>query len=244
LSQLWGDVLWGDVFREKGPVVQSRFAMLPLVCCACWLGSAQALRGQALQLPTFQFFTTETSVLVPDQGTASLGGVGRSSTGSNQFGSPFFPGTRSFGSQTSAGRVSVTAQIHDFEAADAALLGPLARNQGLGPAAAELAGRGPLREAQEPLASVAELAARKAASQVSQHAEAEELLKRSRKAQAEGKAGAAKIYLQMAAKRATGQLRQDILAELAASTPPPKSRFATRPGSEPAENAKPGPVAR
>ncbi len=182
------------------------------VLLAVMLMTTSAAHAQVVQLPTFQSFSTDSSVLVPDQGTASLGGVTRSITGSNQFGPPFLPSNRSFGSQTGAAGMSVSAKIHDFEAMDAALLG----------GATEVAGHGGVATASQagvpgPLASVAELAARKAATQAAEQAEAEQLLERGLKARTEGKPGVAKVYLQMAAKRSTGKLKQQILAALANS---------------------------
>ena len=82
-----------------------------LFCCMTLL--AGTARGQTLQLPTFEYFSTDSSVLVPDRGTAVLGGVGRSSSGSDQFGSPLFPSNRAFGRQSSAAQVTISAQIHD-----------------------------------------------------------------------------------------------------------------------------------
>jgi hypothetical protein len=182
------------------------------VLLAILLTTASAARAQVVQLPTFQFFSIDTSVMVPDQGTASLGGVNRSSTGSNQFGSPFFPSNRSYGSQTAAAGMSVSVKIHDFEAMDAALLG--GTPEGAGRAGRDGVVAGNPAGGSGPLASVAELAARKATTQAAEQAEAEQLLERGLKAQAEGKPGVAKVYLQMAAKRSTGKLKQQVLAAL------------------------------
>ncbi len=43
--------------------------------------AASSAAAQAVQLPTFHFFTTNTTVEVPDGGEAFLGGVGRASSG-------------------------------------------------------------------------------------------------------------------------------------------------------------------
>lgn len=120
---------------------------------------AQNPNSTTVQLPTYNFFTTQTSVSVPDMGGTYLGGINRSASGGRQFGGPFIPGNRAFGKDTSAGGMSVHVQIHDLEAMDAALLAqpsddpavvhPLDR-PGLGAAgvgggsgAASAAGRGP-----------------------------------------------------------------------------------------------------
>lgn len=171
--------------------------------------------AQVVQLPTYSFFATDSSMWVPDQGTGSLGGVSRSSSGSNQFGPPFLPSNRSFGRQTGALGLTVSAQIHDFDVLDAALLG--------GAAAGSYAG--PLRSGQAaaaPVGSVAEMTARKEALEAAEQAEGRALVERARKAQADGKPGVAKVYLQMALKRARGPLKQQIqsaLAETSASPP-------------------------
>ena len=183
-----------------------------VVCCALFAASlmpAKVLRAQAVQLPTFSYFAIETSMMVPDQGTASMGGVSRSSSGSNQFGPPIFPGNRSYGSQSGAGMLRVTAQIHDLEAMDRALLGDRSGDGQI--AGSGLAGGNGLA----PAGSVAELASRKAASQAAEQTAAAQLYQRARTAQIEGKPGVAKVYLQMAAKRATGELKQQVLAALA-----------------------------
>lgn len=76
-----------------------------------------------VQLPTFNFFTISTSVMVPDRGGAYLGGVGRGASAGRSNGAPGLPGSRAFGSSAEAGGVSIGVQIHDFEATDRALLG-------------------------------------------------------------------------------------------------------------------------
>ncbi len=180
--------------------------------------------GQVLQLPTFQYFATDSSALVPDRGGAMLGGVGRSSSGSNQFGPPFVSPNRSYGGQSSTGGMSVTAQIHDMSAMDESVLrGPSAKarpgNMILrdAPRIAENADIAPSGDA--PRGSVAELAARNAAQQAAQaraeQVEAQKLFDRGLKAETDGKAGLAKVYFQMASRRATGELKQQIAAALA-----------------------------
>jgi hypothetical protein len=99
----------------------------------------------AVQLPTFHFFTSTGTVVVPDGGDAFLGGVGNSAAGRVDRGIPGLPSrpftNNAIDTSTGAGNVSVSAQIHDFEAMDQALLGqavwrdavrpPLARPQQL-----------------------------------------------------------------------------------------------------------------
>lgn len=89
-----------------------------------------AVQAQAVQLPTFNQFSTNSSVLVPDRGSAFIGGVGRSYSGRNERGLPGLSvpyinrlgGNRAISYGTSAGGISVHAQIHDFAAMEKALL--------------------------------------------------------------------------------------------------------------------------
>jgi hypothetical protein len=194
-------------------------------------GSLVAVTSQAqvLQLPTYSYFSTDSSVLVPDRGAAMLGGVSRSSSGSNQFGPPFFPPSQSNGSSRGASVSSVTAQIHDMDDMDRAVLAQAARAgngarspRGLAPGADAAGTPGAAQEPQyvpAPVASVADLAARKAAADAAQEQEGERLVAKAREAIAAGKTGAAKVYLQMAARRATGPRKTQILALMQAMDP-------------------------
>ena len=79
-----------------------------------------------MQLPTFSYFSVNTTVTVPDRGSAYLGGVNRAAEGRNEFGTPLLP-FRPFrnvgiGRETSASGMWVTATIHDFDAMDRYLL--------------------------------------------------------------------------------------------------------------------------
>ena len=44
-----------------------------------------------MQLPTVSAFTVNTTVSVPDRGSALLGGISRASSGRNEFGVPLAP---------------------------------------------------------------------------------------------------------------------------------------------------------
>jgi hypothetical protein len=74
-----------------------------------------------VQLPTFNFFTISTTVMVPDRGGTYLGGVGRAGSASGQNGA-FGLGNRSGGSTVGGSGMSVGVQIHDLAAMDKALL--------------------------------------------------------------------------------------------------------------------------
>ena len=88
-------------------------AILPLLLVT-------AANGQAVQLPSFNSFSVGTTVLAPDQGTASAGGVRRTGSSWRGYG-PLPGGVARDGTAQSAG-VQFGAQIHDFVAMDEKLL--------------------------------------------------------------------------------------------------------------------------
>ena len=71
-----------------------------------------------VQLPSFHTFSYGGSVLVPDGGTTSLGGVKRSATGYNRRG-----WNRGYGSANSTSNASVSARIIDLAEMDRQILG-------------------------------------------------------------------------------------------------------------------------
>ncbi len=87
--------------------------------------AAGPLRGQVVQLPSWRVFSVNTSVLVPDQGTAWLGGVSSGSVSSARYG-PWrrgpWGGFSSTRSAMGSGTTSVSATILDHQQRDAALL--------------------------------------------------------------------------------------------------------------------------
>ncbi len=190
--------------------------------------AAESAAAQAVQLPTFHFFTTNTTVEVPDGGTAALGGIGSSSSGRTQRGIPGLP-SRPFsnsatGRSTGAGNVSVSAQIHDFDEMERQLLGdgstvasarpfhpPLALAQ---QQATKIDPRGAGRS--NARGSVATIRAQVAAEDAAREKEAAENLARGRQLLSEGKSGVAKIYLQNAARHSSGETRQQAIAALQA----------------------------
>jgi hypothetical protein len=196
--------------------------------------TATAQVPTTVQLPTFHYFTTDGTVLVPDGGEAFLGGVGTSAAGRTEQGIPGLP-SRPFtntatGSSTGASNVSVSVQIHDFDAMDNALLGedvttqataglfhpPLAPPLTLPQLAATRSSSG--QSGANVLQSVAAIRAQNAAEDAAhdQHAAAE--LERGRQLQTAGKLGVAKIYFQNAARQSTpgGDVHKQAVAALAA----------------------------
>lgn len=108
--------------------------------------------GQTIQLPTTRVFSVQTSVLVPDRGSAVLGGVGRSASGgvTGSSGWSGIPGAgrlfanRSTGTERGSAMASVSATIIDLDAMDRAILQgreadrTMRRNEGIAAKAAFL----------------------------------------------------------------------------------------------------------
>jgi hypothetical protein len=222
--------------------MKAKWIILSLVSLGHVAGDALAQQATSVQLPTFSFFSVATTVSVPDGGSTYMGGIGRSSEGRNEFGSPLLGklpylgrpfNNTGIGSQTSASSVRVTAQIHDFEAMDAFLLGqpgaalPLGAMQPHGaaalgmtllprtPAIGAIWSSPPAAESQL-AAGLADAQARRSAQATARTDEARDFFERAQKAEAAGKSSVAKIYYQMAARRATGELKDQAVAKLEA----------------------------
>ncbi|MCC7085236.1 MAG: hypothetical protein IT427_09540 [Pirellulales bacterium] len=171
----------------------------------------------AVQLPTFHYFSVDTTVLVPDRGAAYLGGVNYSSTGRTSRGLPGlgrpFANT-AISRSTVGGGMWVSAYIHDLEAMDAALLG-----QG-----DFVAGQSVRRPATSAVAatktdptfanSIAAIRAQATSDEQANQLEAEANLKRGHEKLKEGKSGVAKIYFQIAERRGTGIVKEQARAGL------------------------------
>jgi hypothetical protein len=98
-----------------------RFASAVVAILFFALPGASAVWGQlpsVVQLPSFQTFSYSGSVLVPDGGTTSLGGVSRSAMSSQR--RPF---SRSFGWSQSNAQAAVSATIIDLNEMDRQILG-------------------------------------------------------------------------------------------------------------------------
>ena len=213
-----------------------------LVTCLClWGREASAQPAPTLQLPTFSFATVSTTVTVPDGGATFMGGINRASDGRSEFGVPgiTLPGfqNRSIGQDRSATNFWATATIHEFDAMDQALLNTpspdgVARTypgmlHGLPDTPAAFAGRAFQRnsanlagnwrvepDAPAPVSDAAAERASRAARQATRVEEAASFFARGQQAEADGKPSVAKIYYQMAFRRATGDLKQQVQARL------------------------------
>ncbi len=97
-----------------------RLAILAAAIATVACGQLHA-QQVVVQQPEFEMFSAPTTVLVPDGGSAALGGVG-SSAGGRVMNGPLRTGSASgFSRGASSARVHV--YVHDFEAMDAKLLG-------------------------------------------------------------------------------------------------------------------------
>jgi len=194
-----------------------------IVAIGAWAATARG-QGTTVQLPTYRTFQSGGSVLVPDRGSALLGGVSRARSSRSELGSPFRPfGNRAIGSELSAARASVSVYIHDFAAMEeelerAAAASARSKNVAKTPlgTSAKLADFAAASDqaqqpAESPLASLEEIRRQRR-----RDAEARDFLARGIAAEASGKLQVARIYYQIAAKRASGTLHDEILARLEA----------------------------
>jgi hypothetical protein len=194
--------------------------------------------GSAVQLPTYSSFSVGTTVVVPDRGSALLGGIGRASSSRSEAGVPLLPlrlfRNSAISAERSASGASITVTIHDFAAMDEFLLGQAGAQQPLpvvppraiamgnlprppsAPASPSWRLKPPAgAEGPEPM-SVADARAEREKQQAARQDEAANFFARGRQAEAEGKRNVARIYYQMAARSASGELKQQVLARLAA----------------------------
>lgn len=208
------------------------------VCLAVACGLATSAMAQnpaqaptTVQLPTFSFFTVQTSVSVPDRGGAYLGGINSARDGSMSRG---FGPLRNRGSERGASMVSVHATIIDLREIDEAILAEAAamRSDRPGPREtdikAELLRRHVGRSgvagdavssstiAAEPLpGSVAAIRAQNAAAHDERAHEAADLFARGLKAEGEGKPGVARAYYKMVVARNAGDISAQALSRIA-----------------------------
>lgn len=181
---------------------------------------AVAQMPATVQLPSYSYFGVDTSVSVPDRGSMSLGGIGRSSMGSTAFGPVLGPRSRSFGRQMSASSTTVHATIHDFDAMDRQLLKQAQKSYGESRRAATGTARGETSSAAAgPAGSVAEARRMYAAERAAQERDAAKYMDQAERAAARGKPQVARVLYQMAERRASGELKAEIRRRMAALKP-------------------------
>jgi hypothetical protein len=184
-----------------------------------------AARGQVVQLPTFNYFTIQTSVLAPDSGRGYLGGVRRGSYGRNSRGVPGFSkvpgvgpffGGRAIGGSGSTSVTSVRATIIDHDEWDKAVLSAAAERAGGERRTSSAGATGKtLAGGVSNLQSLAEIRWQNSKKKNARVIEAERLFAAGSEAEENGKYGVAKIYYRRAAKVADGDLGKQIAARLA-----------------------------
>jgi len=202
-----------------------------------WRSSAW---GQAVQLPTFHYFTVQTTVSVPDRGAVTLGGVSRAADFSQSSGVPLLGRVpfanrlfqnRSLSSERSWSGVQATATIIDHQAWDEAVLAgadDLVRRDWMRERAAFLSrhvSRNPVPRGAPAYAAADEVSrAMMAGDGIPPAAERQEeeaagYLQRARHLEQQGQPGAAAVYYRLAARGGTEPIRAEALARLDAVTP-------------------------
>jgi hypothetical protein len=191
----------------------------------------QPLPATTVQLPSYSYFSASSTISVPDRGGLILGGVNRARDSSTTRG--FGPlANRGRASDRGASTVSVHATIIDLAELDEAVLAEAARRRGAaGPSeeSAELLSRG-LPRADVPGSVDAIRAAKLQAAETEAQAasrEAAELLAKGQQAEADGKAGVARIYYQQALRKDSAEVARQAqlrLANLASRSTPDDTR--------------------
>ena len=184
--------------------------------------------GATIQLPRFGFQTTTTTVTAPDRGTVLLGGIKTLRESRNENGVPILGklpfvgrGFRNVGIGREVGSqmTTVTPYIHDFQAMERELLGSSPRLSSARRSTLNVASHSARDVARQQFAQVerprrdtiANSAAELRDQSGGEQAEAELYFTKARDAYRSNKISTARIYLRMAAKRATGDLRQRVL---------------------------------
>ncbi|MFN0018036.1 MAG: hypothetical protein ACKVP0_07245 [Pirellulaceae bacterium] len=179
-----------------------------------------------VQLPTFSFFTVNTTVSVPDSGGTYLGGLLRGRDSSTTRGLAPFPGlaNRGIGSERSAGGMSVRAWIHDFRKLDDALLAEAAgKRREADPAALKGAALAHSLDtppagnpaADAPLLSVADIRRQNEQQDATQREEAMAYFTKAEEYRTAGKLGLAKLNYQRVAARDSGKVKEAALKRIA-----------------------------
>jgi hypothetical protein len=105
-----------------------RYLPLGIIVLAVAACGPRVARAQAVQLPTFRYFSVNTTVSVPDRGSAILGGVNRSSSGTTTRGiGPLR--NRASGREVGSSAASVHATIIDLDELDREVLAEAARRR-------------------------------------------------------------------------------------------------------------------
>jgi hypothetical protein len=190
----------------KLPVLLSFALLLAIVVLP-----AAAQQPTTVQLPTFSFFSVQTSVLAPDQGNAPLGRFGHAVSGRAVFG-PWAPQPAAISSNRRMGLAPVAVTIHDFRAMEAVLADAAGKQPTAGPTGTA-ADSNPARHAADDPGnrSVADIRRSKEAVADAARAEVLALLDKAAAADEQGKPGVATLYYEMAYRRADGELKKRLV---------------------------------
>lgn len=215
------------MIARRWPTLWMLLAGCAIEFCAA---SASAQAPAVVQLPSISTFGVNTSVSVPDRGSVSLGGVGRSSIGSTAYGPAFGRGNRSFGRNLSGSTTAVRARIHDLDALDRETLQQASNGKDPQRTSAEaylakrrlqIAGQSTASSQSTastvPPTSVVEARRQRESASVDGQSEALDNLKRARDATAAGKPHVAAMFYQLAVKHAASDLKTKIAKEAAAA---------------------------
>lgn len=217
---------FSTTYARQNCIISLSVTLLALIFHVTSLPPAAAQLDQTIQLPTFGFTTVATTVLVPDRGSVTLGGISRSRFGRTQRGTPLL-GRLPFvggpfndvgiGSEISTSTMGVTAYIHDFEAMDQAIraqaaeLAPVSSRHASGLYPGE-----PYHVAVNPAAlSVSEIRRRQEIERNTITVRQKGLLERARQAETEGRLSVAKIYYRSVWRDASGDIKKQLAAKLA-----------------------------
>lgn len=171
---------------------------------ACGEKTVAQQTGVAVQLPTFSYFSVNTSVLVPDSGAGIAAAMQREAANRIMYGP--WPNVAQ-GRAASTGGVTVHATVHDRKNEPGLLLSEDMADREARPAFSKRFDGAGESSAERADLSVAEIKARRSEARQAQQAEALRYFERGRTAEANGKFGVAAIYYRQAATRASGELR-------------------------------------
>lgn len=213
-----------------------------LGCTLANIASAQQ-SPTTVQLPTFSFFTVNTTVSVPDSGGTYLGGLLRGRDSSSMRGLAPFPGlaSRGIASERSAGGMSIRAWIHDFRKLDDAILAEAAAARKetdpvamKGKALAESLETSPAGNsaAGATLLSVAEIRRQNEEQDQARREEALAYFTKGEEYRAAGKPGLARMNYQRAAARDSGKVKEAALKRIAQLQNPPAVTAKTEDGEK------------
>ena len=191
--------------------MRSTICLATLLTLAALAPTAFGQAPTTVQLPTFRFFTVQTTVSVPDSGGAYLGGINRARDASRTRGLGKGPllSNRGISSERTGGGMSVHATIHDLASMDEALLAKAAGKRVVASESPLVIA--PVTSGVESVAAIraeTDLAARSAAAEVAG------IFTKAQKAEAENKPVIARIYYQMVTRRDAGELKRQALARL------------------------------